>query len=68
MSVYNVENYVGEAIESVLNQTCPDFELLLSDDVSAENSGNICEEYRKKAINWHMLRWRTIISYGQFIK
>lgn len=48
MPVYNVEDYVGEAIESVLGQTCPDFELLLINDGSTDNSGNICEEYSKR--------------------
>lgn len=46
--VYNAENYVGEAIESVLNQTYRDFELILIDDRSADRSREICEAYRKK--------------------
>ena len=48
MPVYNVEDYVGEAIESVLSQTCPDFELLLINDASSDDSSNICEQYRKR--------------------
>lgn len=46
--VYNAEDYLAEAIESVLNQTCRDFELLLVDDRSTDNSLKICEEYRAK--------------------
>ena len=32
MPVYNVEQYVGKAIESILNQTFTDYELLIVDD------------------------------------
>lgn len=46
--VYNAESYLAEAIESVLKQTCRDFELLLIDDRSTDNSLKICEGYRAK--------------------
>lgn len=46
--VYNAEDYLAEAIESVLRQTCRDFELLLIDDRSTDNSLKICEAYRGK--------------------
>ena len=45
MPVYNVENYVGKTIESVLNQSITDFEFFAIDDGSTDNSGQICEEY-----------------------
>ena len=45
MPVYNVENYVGKTIESVLNQRFTDFELFVIDDGSSDKSGQICEEY-----------------------
>lgn len=48
MPVFNVEKYVGEAIESVLKQTYTDFELLLIDDHSTDTSKKICEEYKEK--------------------
>ena len=48
MPVYNVEKYLGEAIESVLSQTYTEFELLLINDMSADNSKEICREYSKK--------------------
>lgn len=48
MPVYNTEKYVGQAIESVLSQTYPDFELLIVDDGSKDRSRDICEEYSKK--------------------
>lgn len=46
--VYNVEKYVGECIESILNQTYKDIEILLIDDGSGDNSKKICEEYVQK--------------------
>ncbi|MDO5391563.1 MAG: glycosyltransferase family 2 protein [Eubacteriales bacterium] len=48
MPVYNAEKYLGQAIESVLSQTYTDFELLLIDDKSTDNSKEICREYSKK--------------------
>lgn len=48
MPVYGVELYLKNAIESVLNQTFSDFEIILVDDCSPDNSGAICEEYAKK--------------------
>lgn len=45
MPVYNSEEYLDMAIKSVLNQTFKDFELLLIDDGSTDNSRNICQKY-----------------------
>ncbi len=44
--VYNVENYIGECIDSILAQTVSTFELILVDDGSKDESGRICDEYR----------------------
>ena len=46
--VYNVANYLSECIDSVLNQIFTDFELLLINDGSSDNSGNICNYYALK--------------------
>ena len=46
--VYNVEQYLGKCIESVLGQTYSDFELILVDDGSTDSSGKICDSYREK--------------------
>ena len=47
--VYNVEDYLGRCLDSILNQTDPDFEVILvDDDGSSDNSGNICSNYAHK--------------------
>lgn len=45
---YNAESFIRRCIDSVLKQTFSDFELLLINDGSKDNSGNICEEYAQK--------------------
>ena len=37
MPVYNVENYIGESIQSVINQKYPNFELLIINDGSTDH-------------------------------
>src|ERR1700704_1336158 len=46
--VYNRENYVREAVDSVLNQTFSDFELLAVDDGSTDRSAEVLESYGNK--------------------
>ena len=46
--VYKVEQYLEECINSLSKQTFSDIEIILVDDGSPDNCGNICEEYGKK--------------------
>ena len=46
--VYNTEKYLHRYIDSILAQTFTDFELLLINDGSKDNSGAICDEYAAK--------------------
>ena len=43
--VYKVEQYIRECLDSIKAQTFTDWECLLIDDGSPDNSGNICDEY-----------------------
>lgn len=53
--VYQVEKYIGQCIESVINQTFKNFELILIDDGSKDKSGNICDEYAKRDKRIHVV-------------
>ncbi len=46
--IYNVEKYLAQCVESVLNQTFTDFELILVDDGSPDSCPEICDELAKK--------------------
>lgn len=46
--IYNVEQYLHRCINSILNQSFNNFELLLINDGSTDNSGKICDEYAAK--------------------
>ena len=48
MPVYQVEAYLQESIESVLNQDHRELELILIDDGSPDNCGAICDDYAEK--------------------
>ena len=45
LAVYNGEDYLSEAIESILNQTFTDFELIISDNASTDRTASICQRY-----------------------
>ena len=76
--IYKVEEYLPQCIESVLNQPFKDFELILVDDGSPDNSGNICNEYAKKDNRIHVIHKKNgglsdarneglLIADGEFV-
>ena len=77
--VYNVEKYIGRCIESIQEQTLTDWELILVDDCSPDNSIEIIQEYEKKdsriIVKRHDVnhgpmiarRWGDAIASGEYI-
>lgn len=53
--VYGVEPYLPKCIDSILNQTYRDFELILVDDGSPDSCGAICEEYAARDGRIHVI-------------
>jgi len=60
MPVYNAEKYLREAIDSILNQTFRDYEFLIIDDGSTDESNSIIKSYKDERIR--------LIENGQNIK
>lgn len=48
LTVYNVEKYLKRCIDSIIKQTYKDFELILVDDGSIDNSSKICDKFCKQ--------------------
>ena len=54
--IYNVEGYLNKCIESIINQSYKDLEIILVDDGSTDNSSAICDRYAEvdmRIINIH---------------
>ena len=52
MTVYNGAEYIGDAIESVLTQNCPKFELIIIDDGSTDNTKEVISNYEDQRIRY----------------
>ena len=46
--IYNVEKYLRDCVDSIINQSFKNYELILVDDGSPDNCGKICDEYADK--------------------
>ena len=46
--MYNGEKFLKKRIDSILNQTFKNFELIISDNASSDETKKICEEYTKQ--------------------
>lgn len=56
MLTYNREDLVGRAIESILAQTCQDFEFIIVDNGSTDRSGRIADEYAARDSRIRVIR------------
>lgn len=67
MPVYNGEEHIREALDSVLAQTYTDFELIISDNASADGTEAICQEYVRRDSRIKYIRQPSNIgSCGNF--
>ena len=62
--VYKAEKYLSQCVESILSQTYTDFELILIDDGSPDESGRICDGYAFKDKRIHGKKYCRIINGG----
>lgn len=62
MPVYNGEKYIREALDSLLAQTFTDFELIISDNCSTDNTESICKEFISKDSRVKYIRQSTNIG------
>lgn len=46
--IYNVEKYLDKCIDTIINQTYSNIEIILVDDGSTDASGEICDKWKKK--------------------
>lgn len=53
---YNHEKYIRECIDSVLNQTFQDFEIVITDDASTDGTADIIREYRDPRIKLYVFK------------
>ena len=53
MPAYNAEKYIGEAIESILNQTFSDFEFIIIDDGSSDGTVDVVKSYNDNRIRFY---------------
>lgn len=57
--IYKAEHVLARCVESILGQTYTDFELLLIDDGSPDNSGAICDAYAEKDTRVHTVHQKN---------
>lgn len=62
--VYKVEKYLHRCFDSILAQTFTDWECILIDDGSPDNSGKICDEYEKKDGRFRVIHQENKESVG----
>jgi glycosyltransferase involved in cell wall biosynthesis len=62
LPVYNSSAYVAESIEAILGQTFKDFDLIISDNASTDDTGDICRRYLKQDSRVRYFRQRKNVG------
>lgn len=60
--VFNAERFLPSALDSLLNQTLSDFELIISDNASTDSTQTICEDYARRDRRVRYIRQKTNIG------
>ncbi|PHY97197.1 hypothetical protein CR166_07290 [Ligilactobacillus salivarius] len=58
--IYNVEEYLRECLDSIMNQTFKNFEVIMVDDGSTDNSFNICQEFATRDSRFKLIHQANI--------
>ena len=66
--VYNASSFLRESISSILNQTFTDFELILLNDASTDNSREIIKEFKDPRIRYYENKQNLGISISDYIR
>lgn len=64
--IYNVENYLGACLDSIVNQTLKDIEIICINDGSKDNSLEVLKSYAKKDDRFTVIdqeKWRECCCY-----
>ena len=65
--VYGVEAYLGECLETVLNQTYKNLEIILIDDESPDRCPEICDQYAQKDERIKVKSWTRYGNRGIYL-
>lgn len=65
MPTYNRDKYISNAIESIINQTFQEFELIIYDDGSTDNTSNIINAYKDKRIKYIKNKNNKGVAYAR---
>ncbi len=64
--IYNTEEYLSECLNSIINQTLKDIEIILVNDGSSDDSGKICDEYALKDKRIKVIHQKNLgVSYAR---
>jgi len=62
MNCYNGEKYLKEALDSILNQTYQNWELIFWDNISTDNSKKIIDQYSDKRFHYYLAKEHTTLG------
>ena len=61
MNCYNGEKYLNEALQSIVNQSYKNWELIFWDNLSSDNSKKIFDSYNDKRFKYHLTDKHTVL-------